>query len=134
MQAGSNKILLTLCNFLYRLYMIYRDICRGSMSRRCDIWLNKGVMSGNNVSHSNRRTRRKFLPNLHNYSLCSELLGKKFSLKLCRTAMRTIDKYGGIDSFLLKIKAKRLTDFGQKLRRLAFKRTASDTSSTVSSV
>ena len=73
------------------------------MSKRCQI-TGKGVMSGNNVSHANNRTRRRFLPNLQQASMLSETLGKTISLRVSASAIRTVEKTGGIDAFLLKAK------------------------------
>jgi len=85
------------------------------MSRRCDL-VNISVMSGNNVSHSNRKTRRKFLPNLHKISFASENLGVDISLKVATSTLRTINKYGNIDNFLINYRHNKLSDLGQKLR------------------
>ncbi len=73
------------------------------MARRCEL-TGKGVMSGNNVSHAKNRTRRRFLPNLQQASMMSEALGKTVSLRVCVSAIRTVEKNGGIDAFLLKAK------------------------------
>ena len=70
------------------------------MSRRCEI-TGKGVLSGNNVSHANNKTRRRFLPNLQVTSLLSEALGQSVRLRLSTRAIRTIEHNGGIDAFLL---------------------------------
>ena len=69
------------------------------MSRVCEL-TGKKVMSGNNVSHAKNRTRRKFLPNLQNISLFSEILKKPVRFKVCSGAIRTVEKKGGIDKFL----------------------------------
>jgi large subunit ribosomal protein L28 len=83
------------------------------MSRRCEI-TGKGVQSGNNVSHSNNKTRRRFLPNLQVASFLSDILGQSIRMRLSTTGIRTIEKNGGIDSYLLKTPASRLT--GEVLR------------------
>jgi large subunit ribosomal protein L28 len=70
------------------------------MSRRCQI-TGKGVLSGNNVSHANNKTRRRFLPNIQNASLVSESLGQVVSLRVSTRALRTVEHNGGIDAFLL---------------------------------
>ena len=64
------------------------------MSRRCDI-TGKGVMTGNNVSHANNRTRRRFLPNLRAHRLYSETLGESIRLKISAHALRTVEQRGG---------------------------------------
>ncbi|MEK6733762.1 MAG: 50S ribosomal protein L28 [Pseudomonadota bacterium] len=69
------------------------------MSRKCEL-TGKAVLTGNNVSHSNRKTRRRYLPNLHRVTLLSEVLGE-VKLRITTNALRSIDIHGGIDSFLL---------------------------------
>ena len=70
------------------------------MSRRCQL-TGKGVLSGNNVSHANNRTRRRFLPNLQETSLLSDALGAAVRMRLSTRAIRTIEHNGGIDAYLL---------------------------------
>jgi large subunit ribosomal protein L28 len=70
------------------------------MSRRCEI-TGKGVLAGNNVSHANNRTRRRFLPNLQESSLLSDTLGTAVRMRLSTRAIRTIEHNGGIDAYLL---------------------------------
>jgi large subunit ribosomal protein L28 len=86
------------------------------MSRRCDI-TGKGVLSGNNVSHANNKTRRRFLPNLQITSLLSEALGQSIRLRLSTRAIRTIEHNGGIDAYLLSTNASKLAPRGQELKR-----------------
>jgi large subunit ribosomal protein L28 len=86
------------------------------MSRRCEI-TGKGVLSGNNVSHANNKTRRRFLPNLQVTSLLSDALGQSIRLRLSTRAIRTIEHNGGIDAFLLSTNASKLTPRGQELKR-----------------
>jgi large subunit ribosomal protein L28 len=86
------------------------------MSRRCEI-TGKGVLSGNNVSHANNKTRRRFLPNLQDTSLLSEILGQHVRLRLSTRAIRTIEHNGGIDAFLLATNASKLAPRGQELKR-----------------
>ncbi len=69
------------------------------MSRRCAV-TGKGVMSGNNRSHAENKTRRRFLPNLQKTSLMSQALGKPISLRLTTAAVRLIEKRGGLDAYL----------------------------------
>jgi len=85
------------------------------MSRKCEL-LGTGVMSGNNVSHSNRKTKRRFLPNLQNLSFRSDALGTNVSLKITTATLRTINKYGNIDSFLVNCRHSKLTDLGKALK------------------
>jgi large subunit ribosomal protein L28 len=70
------------------------------MSRRCAL-TGKGVMTGNNVSHANNRTRRRFLPNLLARRLYSELLDETIRLRIAASTLRSIEKAGGIDGYLL---------------------------------
>ena len=73
------------------------------MSRRCEM-TGKGPMVGNNVSHANNKTKRRFLPNLNTVTLMSDALGRSFKLKISAAALRTIDHRGGLDAFLAKAK------------------------------
>ena len=71
------------------------------MSRRCEL-TGKAVLSGHLVSHSNRKTKRKFLPNLCNVTLQSDALGRSFRLRVAASALRTVEHRGGLDAFLAK--------------------------------
>ena len=86
------------------------------MSRRCQI-TGKGVLSGNNVSHANNKTRRRFLPNLQEQSLLSDVLGFSVSLRMCTRAIRTVERNGGIDAFLLGTPNRRLPAEALTLKR-----------------
>ncbi len=77
------------------------------MARRCAI-TGKGVLTGNNVSHANNKTRRRFLPNLQKVSFLSDTLGIQIQLRLTTNAVRTIEFHGGLDTYLLKAKKKDL--------------------------
>ena len=81
------------------------------MSRRCEL-TGKGPMTGNNVSHANNKTKRRFLPNLNDVSLMSETLGRTFKLKVSSSALRTVDHRGGLDNFLAKAKDDELSANG----------------------
>jgi len=85
------------------------------MSKKCNL-TGVGVMSGNKVSHSNRKTRRRFLPNLKNISFKSDALGVNLNLKIATSTLRTINKYGNIDNFLVNYKFNKLSDSAKKLR------------------
>ncbi|MDX1924288.1 MAG: 50S ribosomal protein L28 [Rickettsiaceae bacterium] len=87
------------------------------MSRVCEL-TGVGVLTGNNVSHSQRKTRRRFLPNLHNISLHSDLLQMTFQLKVCARALRTVEVQGGLDNFLLDAKTESLSKNATKIRKL----------------
>ena len=69
-------------------------------ARRCEA-TGRGVQSGNNVSHANNKTRRRFLPNLHQVTLVSDALRQRVRLRVTSNGLRTIEKRGGIDGFLL---------------------------------
>lgn len=71
------------------------------MSRRCEL-SGKGVLTGNRVSHSNIKTRRRYLPNLNAVTLQSDVLGQSFRLRVSASALRTVDHRGGFDAFLAK--------------------------------
>ena len=86
------------------------------MAKRCQI-TGKGVMTGNNVSHANNRTRRRFLPNLQQTTMMSEILGRKVSLRVTTNAIRTVEKHGGLDSFLLQARNAELADEARALKR-----------------
>ena len=85
------------------------------MARRCDL-LNIGVMTGNNVSHSNRKTRRRFLPNLKNIAFKSDALGCDLNLRIAASTLRTVNKYGNIDNFLVNYRFNKLSETAQNLR------------------
>ncbi len=94
------------------------------MAKVCDI-TGKRAITGNNVSHSMRHTKRRFLPNLNSKKLYSEVLGQTVSLKLTSNALRTIDKYNGIDNFMLTIKPRKTETFSssaKKIRKIIMKR------------
>ncbi len=86
------------------------------MSRRCQI-TGKGVLTGNNVSHANNKTRRRFLPNLQETSLLSDILGASVHLRLSTRAIRTVEAKGGIDAFLLNTPDRRLTPEVRVIKR-----------------
>lgn len=69
------------------------------MSRKCEL-TGKAVLTGNNVSHSNRKNRRRYLPNLHKLTLLSDVLGE-VRMRISANALRSIDNHGGLDNFLL---------------------------------
>ncbi len=85
------------------------------MSRRCQI-TGKGVLTGNNVSHANNKTRRRFLPNLQETTLLSDVLGS-IRLRLSTRAMRSVEHNGGLDAYLLGQANSKLTDEGMALKR-----------------
>ncbi|MFC0199487.1 50S ribosomal protein L28 [Paracoccus rhizosphaerae] len=86
------------------------------MSRVCEL-TGKGPMTGNNVSHANNKTRRRFLPNLNEVTLLSEKLGRGYSLRISAAALRSVDHRGGLDAFLSKAKDTDLSDRALKIKR-----------------
>ncbi|GGL95806.1 50S ribosomal protein L28 [Pseudooceanicola nanhaiensis] len=74
-------------------------------------------MTGNNVSHANNKTRRRFLPNLNDVSLRSEALGRNIKLRISASALRTVDHRGGLDKFLAKAKDAELSDAALKVKK-----------------
>ena len=86
------------------------------MSRRCD-FTGRGVQTGNNVSHSNRRTRRRWLPNMQIATVDSEILERGFRVRLASRAIRTIEHKGGLDAFLLSTPDRKLGETALKIKR-----------------
>ena len=86
------------------------------MSRRCAL-TEKGVQSGHKVSHSNRKTKRKFLPNLHNVTLISDVLGRSVPLRVTSHGLRSVEHNGGLDAWLMKSSASDLSAPAAKLKR-----------------
>ena len=86
------------------------------MARVCEL-TGKAVMSGNNVSHAMNRTRRRFLPNLQQVSLPSEVLGRALKFRISANALRSVEHNGGIDAYLLKAKDARLSSKALKLKK-----------------
>jgi large subunit ribosomal protein L28 len=92
------------------------------MSRRCEL-TGKTVQAGNNVSHANNKTRRRFLPNLQETTLLSDVLGN-VRLRLSTRAIRTIEHNGGLDAFLLAKTDRQLTIEGRALKARLVRATA----------
>jgi large subunit ribosomal protein L28 len=98
------------------------------MSQRCEL-TGKGAQVGHKVSHSNRKTKRRFLPNLCNVTLTSDLLGRRVRLRISANAVKTVDHRGGLDNFLLKAKADQLSPRALELKRQVQKKRAAATAS-----
>jgi large subunit ribosomal protein L28 len=94
------------------------------MSWRCDL-TGKKAQVGHKVSHSNIKTKRRFLPNLRNVTLVSELLQRKVRVRVSANALRTVDHRGGLDAFLLKAKDGELAPKMLELKRAIQKKRAS---------
>ena len=93
------------------------------MVKKCSI-TKKKPMSGNNVSHAVNKTKRRFYPNLHNISFFSEVLGKKIKLKVSSRGIKTVEKNGGIDKFLLNSKNSKLNTETRKLKKILVSKTS----------
>ncbi|WP_062226782.1 50S ribosomal protein L28 [Aureimonas frigidaquae] len=96
------------------------------MSRACEL-TGKAVQSGNNVSHANNKTRRRFLPNLCNVTLISDSLGQRYRLRISANALRSVEHRGGLDAFLLKASEDDLSQRARLLKRQVAKKVAADT-------
>ncbi|SIO54417.1 LSU ribosomal protein L28P [Rhodovulum sp. ES.010] len=86
------------------------------MSRVCEL-TGKGPMVGNNVSHANNKTKRRFLPNLNDVTLISDVLGRPFKLRVSASALRTVDHRGGLDAFLARASADQLSEKALKIKK-----------------
>ena len=86
------------------------------MARRCEL-TGVGPMVGNNVSHGNNKTKRRFLPNLCDVTLHSDKLGRGYKLRVTAAALRTIDHVGGLDAFLNKSDGEKLSTSARKIKR-----------------
>jgi large subunit ribosomal protein L28 len=94
------------------------------MSRRCDL-TGKTAQVGHKVSHSNRKTKRRFLPNLCNVTLISDALNRSVKLRVSANAVKSVDHRGGLDAFLMKAKDEELSVQARNLKReIAKKRAA----------
>jgi large subunit ribosomal protein L28 len=86
------------------------------MARRCEL-TGKGVLTGNNVSHANNKSKRRFLPNLKSVSLISDALGRTVRLRISTAALRSIEHRGGFDAFLVKARPDELSPRVRDLRK-----------------
>jgi large subunit ribosomal protein L28 len=86
------------------------------MSRRCEL-TGKSVLVGHLVSHSNRKTKTRFLPNLLKVTLLSDALGQSVRLRISANALRSVEHRGGLDAFLLKASETELSQKARELRR-----------------
>ena len=94
------------------------------MSRRCEL-TGIGPMVGHSVSHSNIKTKRRFLPNLNDVTLQSETLGRGVKLRISAAALRSVDHRGGLDAFLAKAKDEELSANALKVKKAIAKAQAS---------
>ena len=93
------------------------------MSRACEL-TGKAVMTGNNVSHANNKTRRRFLPNLCDVTLISEALGQNVRLRISANALRSVEHRGGLDAFLVKADVAELSQRARLLKKQIAKKLA----------
>jgi len=93
------------------------------MSRQCDL-TGKKPLVGHKVSHSNRKTKRRFLPNLVNVTLASEALNRSVRLRISANALKTVDHRGGLDAFLIKASDAQLSPDALELKRALKKKLA----------
>jgi large subunit ribosomal protein L28 len=93
------------------------------MSRRCEL-TGKAVLTGNLVSHSNRKTKRRFLPNLCNVTLQSDALGRSVRLRIAASSLRSVEHRGGLDAFLAKASETELSQNARELKREIAKKLA----------
>ncbi|WMS43636.1 50S ribosomal protein L28 [Acuticoccus sp. MNP-M23] len=96
------------------------------MARRCEL-TGKGVMTGNNVSHANNKTKRRFLPNLVDVTLISDSLERRVKLRIAASSLRTVEHRGGLDKFLIKAKDVELSERMQRIKREVVAATAANT-------
>ena len=95
------------------------------MSRRCELTA-KGPQVGHKVSHSNIKTKRRFLPNLCNVTFISDTLGRNVRLRVSTNAIKTVDHRGGFDAFMRKANASDLSPRALELKRAIEKKTAGE--------
>ena len=93
------------------------------MSRRCELTA-KGPQVGHKVSHSNIKTKRRFLPNLLNVTLMSDSLGRSFKLRISANALKSVDHRGGLDAFLAKARDSELSPKALEIKRAVKKKLA----------
>jgi large subunit ribosomal protein L28 len=93
------------------------------MSRRCDL-TGKMALTGHKVSHSNRKSKRRFLPNLCNVTMISDALGRSVRLRVSANALKSVDHRGGLDAFLAKAKDAELAPRVLELKRQIQKKRA----------
>jgi large subunit ribosomal protein L28 len=93
------------------------------MSRSCEL-TGKAVLTGNNVSHANNKSRRRFLPNLVNVTLMSDALGQNVRLRISANALRSVEHRGGLDAFLMKADAAELSQRARLIKKQVAKKLA----------
>ena len=86
------------------------------MTMKCEL-TGKSFQTGNNVSHAKKRTKRRFLPNLQSISFLSDKLGRKIQLKVAVSTIRTVEKKGGLDEFLINTPNSKLASKAKKIKK-----------------
>jgi large subunit ribosomal protein L28 len=86
------------------------------MARRCEL-TGKGVLVGNNVSHANNKTKKRFLPNLVDVTLISDALERRVKMRICASTLRTIEHRGGLDKFMKEAADAGMSDRMRRLKR-----------------
>lgn len=104
-----------------RMFLPYPEKRSKMMSRVCEL-TRKTVMSGNKVSRSNNKTKRRFLPNLCRITLISDIMGQQYQLRISKHALRSVERQGGLDQFLLQSKKENLSDRTRLLRSQIIKK------------
>lgn len=99
------------------------DLKVDEMSRTCELTA-KTVMSGNNVSHANNKSKRRFLPNLLNVTLLSEALNQSVRLRISANALRSVEHRGGLDAFLVKASNTELSPRARLIKKQVVKKLA----------
>ena len=99
------------------------------MARRCEL-TGKGVLTGNNVSHANNKSKRRFLPNLQEVSLMSDALERSVRLRISTNALRSVEHRGGLDAFLAKASDDELSPRARLLRKEILAKVAENAAAT----
>ena len=86
------------------------------MTAKCEL-TGKTFQTGNNVSHAKNRTKRRFMPNLQNITFLSEILGRKIQFKVAASTIRTVEKKGGLDEYLIQTPNSKLPDKAKKIKK-----------------
>ncbi len=95
------------------------------MARRCEL-TGKDVLTGNNVSHANNKNRRRFLPNICHVHLMSDVMGQSYGFKVAASALKSVERRGGLDAFLLKADTDKLSIKARRLKSKIAKRTEAE--------
>ena len=93
------------------------------MAWRCEL-TGKKPLVGHKVSHSNIKTKRRFMPNLVNVTLTSDALGRSVKARICTNALKSVDHRGGLDAFLIAAKDADLSKHALEIKRAVVKKRA----------